>query len=114
SFVGGVIQGFNYGSTPYFERNLDRTLFDNLTANLGRHVFRTGVSVSQMLKTENASSGVANFEFASFSDFLLGNVYSYTQANRDMVPDLHYFNFEAYVQDDWRVTNRLTLNLGLR
>ncbi|HEX3660448.1 MAG TPA: TonB-dependent receptor [Acidobacteriaceae bacterium] len=114
SFVGGAIQGFAYGSTPYFERNLDRTLFDNLTANLGRHVLRTGVTVSQMLKTENASSGEANFEFSNFSDFLLGNVYSYTQASRDTVPDLHYFNFEAYVQDDWQITSRLTLNLGLR
>jgi len=114
SFVGGVIQGFNYGSTPYFERNLDRTLFDNLTANLGRHILRTGVTVSQMLKTENASSGVANFQFANFADFLLGNVNTYTQASRDIVPDLHYFNFEAYVQDDWRVMNRLTLNLGMR
>ncbi|HZZ38455.1 MAG TPA: TonB-dependent receptor [Acidobacteriaceae bacterium] len=114
SFVGGAIQGFNYGSTPYFERNLDRTLFDNLTLNLGRHVIRTGASVSQMLKTENASSGVANFQFANFADFLLGNVSTYTQANHDTVPDLHYFNFEAYVQDDWRVTNRLTLNFGLR
>jgi len=114
SFVGGVIQGFNYGSTPYFERNLDRTLFDNLTANLGRHVLRTGATVSQMLKTENASSGVANFQFANFADFLLGNVNTYTQSSRDIVPDLHYFNFEAYVQDDWQIMNRLTLNLGMR
>ena len=114
SFVGGAITGFVYGSTPYFERNLDRTLYDNFTATLGNHTLRVGATVSQMLKTENASSGVANFEFANFQNFLLGNVYSYTQASRDVVPDLHYFNFEAYVQDDWRVTNRLTLNMGIR
>jgi len=114
SFVGGAITGFAYGSTPYFERNLDRNLFDNFTATLGNHTLRVGASVAQMLKTENASSGVANFEFDNFQDFLLGNVYSYTQASRDVVPDLHYFNFEAYVQDDWRVTNRLTLNMGIR
>ncbi len=114
SFVGGAITGFVYGSTPYFERNLDRNLFDNFTMNLGNHTVRVGASVAQMLKTENASSGVANFEFANFQDFLLGNVYSYTQASRDVVPDLHYFNFEGYVQDDWRLTSRLTLNMGIR
>jgi len=110
----GGIAGYGYGSTPYFERNLDRTLFDNFSLTAGPHTLRFGGTVSQMLKTENASSGEANFEFNTFADFLLGNVFTYTQASRDTVPDLHYFNFEAYAQDDWKVTNRLTLNLGVR
>jgi hypothetical protein len=66
------------------------------------------------LKTENASSGVANFLFADFPSFLLGNVQTYSQNSRDTIPDLRYWNFEAYVQDDWKLTNQLTLNLGLR
>ncbi len=114
SFTGGTIQGFAYGSTPYFERNLDRTLFDNYSVTLGRHTLRAGATVSQMLKTENASSGVANFQFADFQSFLLGNVATYSQNSRDTVPDLHYWNFEAYAQDDWKLTNQLTINLGLR
>jgi len=113
-FQSYVPQGFYYGSTPYFERNLDRTLFDNFSATLGKHNFRTGATVSQMLKTENASSGFASFEFDNFADFLLGNALQYTQESRDTIPDLHYFNFEAYVQDDWKVTGNLTLNLGMR
>jgi Carboxypeptidase regulatory-like domain/TonB-dependent Receptor Plug Domain/TonB dependent receptor len=114
SFVGGALQGFAYGSTPYFERNLDRTFYDNFSVTLGRHTVRVGATVSQMLKTENASSGVANFLFANFQSFLLGNVQTYSQNSRDTVPDLHYWNFETYVQDDWKLTSRLTLNLGLR
>ncbi|HUN84617.1 MAG TPA: TonB-dependent receptor [Terracidiphilus sp.] len=110
----GGITGYGYGSTPYFERNLDRNLFDNFSVVLGRHTLRAGATISQMLKTENASSGEATFEFNTFPDFLLGNVFTYTQASRDTVPDLHYYNFEAYVQDDWKVNDRLTLNLGLR
>lgn len=107
-------QGLGGGVTPYFERNLDRNLFDNFSVTLGRHTLRVGVSVAQMLKTENASAGQANFSFLSFSDFLLGNALQYTQANHDTVPDLHYFNFEAYAQDDWQVSQKLTLNLGVR
>lgn len=114
SFTGAALQGLAYGSTPYFERNLDRTLYDNYSVTLGKHTLRAGATVSQMLKTENASSGVANFQFATFQDFLLGNVATYTQNNRDTVPDLHYWNFEAYVQDDWKLTRQLTMNLGLR
>jgi hypothetical protein len=113
-FLNSVVQGLASGSAPYFERNLDRTLFDNFSMTLGKHTLRVGATVSQMLKTENASSGAANFTFANFQNFLLGNVLKYTQASKDTVPDLHYFNFEAYAQDDWRVNNRLTLNLGVR
>ena len=106
--------GLASGVTPYTERNLDRNLFDNFSLTLGQHTIRVGASVAQMLKTENASSGAANFQFNSFQDFLLGNVANYNQASRDTIPDLHYINFEAYVQDDWRVSQNLTLNLGLR
>jgi hypothetical protein len=114
SFTGGTIQGFAYGSTPYFERNLDRTLYDNYSVTLGRHTLRAGATISQLLKTENASTGFANFQFADFQSFLLGNVQIYSQNSRDTVPDLHYWNFEAYAQDDWKLTNQLTINLGLR
>ncbi|MHB1674240.1 MAG: outer membrane beta-barrel protein [Acidobacteriaceae bacterium] len=106
--------GLNSGVTPYTERNLDRNFFDNFSVTLGQHTIRTGVSIAQMLKTENASGGAANFQFLSFQNFLLGNVYNYNQASRDTIPDLHYVNFEAYVQDDWKVSQDLTLNLGLR
>ena len=43
----------------------------------------------------------------------MGNIYSFGQQDQ-----LKYYNryklFEPYFQDDWRITNRLTLNLGLR
>jgi len=113
SFQNGIT-GFGYGSTPYFERNLDNTFFDNFSVIAGRHSLRFGATISQMLKTENASSGEASFLFGGFQDFLLGNDVDYTQASRDTIPDLHYVNFEAFAQDDWRITKRLTLNLGLR
>ncbi len=108
SFSSENITGFTSGSTPYFERNLDRTFFDNFSATLGRHTLRVGATISNMVKTENASEGNAGFIFSTFQNFLLGNAVQYTQANRDVVPDLHYYNFEAYAQDDWKVSQNLT------
>jgi len=108
------LQGFSPGSAPWKERNLDRSYFDNLALTLGKHTVRVGFQFQQMIKTENAVSGGPNFSFNSWGDFLLGNVRTYSQGSRDIVPDLHYINSEAYVQDDWKLTKRLTINLGLR
>jgi hypothetical protein len=108
------VQGFSPGSAPWKERNLDRTYFDNLAVTFGKHTVRTGFQFQQMIKTENAVSGGPNFSFNTWGDFLLGNVLTYSQGSRDIIPDLHYINSEAYVQDDWKLTKKLTINLGLR
>lgn len=118
------IQGFSPGSAPWKERNLDRSYFDNLAFTFNRHTLRTGFQFQQMIKTENAVSGGPSFSFSnanknannawSFGDFLLGNVNTYAQGSRDIIPDLHYINSEAYVQDDWKVTKNLVINLGVR
>ncbi|HEY1580201.1 MAG TPA: TonB-dependent receptor [Terracidiphilus sp.] len=118
------IQGFSPGSAPWKERNLDRSYFDNLALTFGRNTIRTGFQFQQMIKTENAVSGGPSFSFNnqdpnatnpwSFGDFLLGAVQQYNQGSRDIIPDLHYINSEAYVQDDWKVNKKLTINLGVR
>ena len=112
SIVG--VTGFSAGSAPWKERNLDRTYFDNLAFNFGKHTLRVGFQVQQMIKTENAVNGEPNFSFNSWGDFLVGNVASFTQTLPDIIPDLHFVNTEAYIQDDWKISKRLTLNLGVR
>ncbi|HEY1647433.1 MAG TPA: TonB-dependent receptor [Terracidiphilus sp.] len=115
------VTGFSAGSTPWKERNLDRSYFDNLALTYGKHTIRLGFQLQQMLKNENAVAGEATFNFGTgvgsdvpFADFLLGNVVQYTQQNKDTVPDLQYYNSEAYIQDDWKLNHKLTLNLGVR
>jgi hypothetical protein len=120
-FANSQYTGLTNGNGPYFERNIDKNIFDNLSIQHGNHTIRLGVTSMWMTKTENATSGEATFNFSSavngqnaFANFLLGQADSYSQPSKDTVPDLHYTNFEFYVQDDWKVTPRLTLNLGIR
>ena len=49
-----------------------------------------------------------------FADFSSGNISSFEQASGQPKYYLRYKIFEPYFQDDWRITPRLTLNLGLR
>src|SRR5580700_10543158 len=113
--------GLTNGNGPYFERNVDKNIFDNFSIQHGNHTLRAGLTAMWMTKTENATSGEATFNFGSgvngndpFANFLLGQADSYSQPSKDTVPDLNYTNFEFYVQDDWKVTRRLTVNLGVR
>ena len=114
SILNGSVTAVSQGSAPYFERNLDRNIFDNFSVTLGAHTVRAGITAQQLLKTEDASEGNPNFSFATWGDFLLGNASQYSQASRDIIPDLRFWNTEAYVQDDWKVSRRLNVNLGLR
>ncbi len=120
TFSSAPYTGLSNGDAPYFERNIDHNIFDNLSLQHGNHTIRLGATAMWMTKTENASAGLAGFTFDeangndAFANFLLGQAANYSQADKDTIPDLHYTNFEAYVQDDWKATPRLTLNLGIR
>ena len=114
SILDSSVTGVSQGAAPYNERNLDRNIFDNFTATVGNHTLHAGITVQQMLKTENGGGGNPSFQFNTWGDFLLGNVVLYKQGSRDIVPDLQFWNTEAYIQDDWKAARKLNVNLGLR
>jgi len=126
-YIGNTGLNVGAGSAPYHERNIDQSFMDNLSLVQGAHALRFGFSIQFMEKTENASEGNPSFSFSTIyasdgksivlpalAQFLLGENAGYSQASHDVIPDLHYKNIEFYAQDDWKVTRRLTLNLGLR
>src|SRR5208337_2095699 len=50
----------------------------------------------------------------SYADEVLGIASAYDQTSFNRVNDISYNTYEAFIQDDWKVTKRLTINYGLR
>lgn len=63
---------------------------------------------------ETGLPGSAGVSGNSFASFLLGAVDSASRNVLAYVPSNRYRYLAIYVQDDWKVTRRLTLNYGLR
>src|SRR6266852_851947 len=112
------------GYFPWHNANPTYTYRDNMTKILGTHTFQFGAYVVFAQKNEANSpnvQGILTFDTShaistgnSFADLLLGNVASYKQWSKETQYYDRYRIVEPYFQDDWRITKRLTLNLGLR
>lgn len=96
---------------------------DNFSWIAGAHTIKAGVDFGfSKLATSPAARGaqLGTFSFNgrysgnSYSDFLLGYPISTVRATPSLVNLLTQTRYSAYVQDDWRVNSRLTLNIGMR
>ncbi len=103
----------------YFNVN-NYQLSDDFSLIRGEHQFGFGVDGRRLqLNIENnqQSNGQFNFDGSisgnALADFLLGYMSVYNQGNPN--PNaLRQTVFAAYAQDNWRVSPRFTLNLGVR
>jgi len=123
---GAYGSGFFEGPTafPWENSNPTYTLRDNVSKSWGKHHLAMGGYFEDAEKNELAYTDIqGDLIFASgsgvssgngFADFLLGYVASYSQANSQPKYHFNYKVFEPYIQDDFHVTKRLTLNLGFR
>ncbi|MBZ5652928.1 MAG: TonB-dependent receptor [Acidobacteriia bacterium] len=108
--------------TPWVNVADSYQIRDDLSWTRGSHQFKIGGSWQLYKKVQDVFAGnyQGTFQFDgsfsgdSFADYLLG--YSQTY-NEDAIHDNGHWNnvsWAAYIQDNWRATRRLTLNLGLR
>ena len=122
TYGGGM--SISTGYWPWKNSNPTFTYRDDLTKTSGKHTLMFGANLIAAQKNEPSSSnqqGTYTFSTSStvttgnsFADFLLGRVASFSQTSSQPKYYNRYKISEPYFQDDWRVTPKLTLNLGLR
>ena len=102
-------------------------LVDTFSMTHGRHSLRFGgeaiqyqlnrfnnFAVRGALQTGSTPAGGGNPAFSSFQNFLQGRVTAIQSAFGDPARNFVATDYAAFVQDDFRWSPRLTLNLGLR
>jgi hypothetical protein len=112
---------------PFYFQNTNTFVWqDTVSVVKGRHSLRMGGEAKRHQLVLNVPFTTAGFLlFQSFPDFLLGqsaaqngssvsNVFESVGASGIFRKDQRYTDVAGFIQDDFRVTPRLTVNAGLR
>ena len=111
---------------PFTNENITHDVIANLTKVWGSHASKIGFYYQQSYKPQSIFASFnarVNFADDANNPFDTGHGYSnaatgvfntYTQANKFALPEWRYKNYEWYVQDNWKPSDRMTLDYGVR
>ncbi|HET6179155.1 MAG TPA: TonB-dependent receptor, partial [Candidatus Sulfotelmatobacter sp.] len=129
------VTGSNYTAnwTPWTNKADDYQFRDDVSWTKGAHQLKFGFSWAIYKKVQDAFANTqGNFKFDGsftnpgcassntvscgydFGDYLMGAAQQYTEDGVKISGKWNNISPALYVQDNWRVNNRLTVNLGLR
>ena len=138
TFTPGDIRNLGANSNQPLLTFLDTfQFFDNVTHTRGSHTLKMGASLTRRRRNVfNVDNIVGQFNFRSditsncggatsactidpntgfsFASFVLGYPTNVTRGLMQGVVGERRPEYGAYIQDDWRFSNKLTLNIGLR
>ncbi len=122
--IAGYSPVGDFTNNPLIQPDDVWQLLTNLTMTKSRHTIKFGFD-GRKVRSDRTQGltvrGQFNFENNnpvgsgnSFADFLIGRPQQTSLGNRAYTVRMRNTRLGFYVQDDWRVSSRLTLNIGLR
>ncbi len=124
----GLGQPFCNGTCPNYNFNPTYQIAESVSKTWRAHNIKVGIQYEWNRKTETAGNSpqgsysfngsVSDTYFANntgdgYANALLGNISSYTEGQRWLGLKTSK-SLDAFVQDSWRVSKRLNLDIGLR
>jgi len=111
----------NIGSFQLLPYNLTANHYvagDDVIWTSGAHSIRFGVNVDTVHDNTSSPQAIGGtYVFQSLLNFLQGSAFTLTaplEGHTDSFRDMHELLVTPYIQDEWKVSRRLTLNLGMR
>jgi hypothetical protein len=128
--VGNGLSAPAGGGDPWVTRNRTFQLLDNVSTSRGRHTLKFGAELrrdrynqlgNQKALGEFNFTGSATFNPAArtttgigFADYMIGELNNSSRAVAPANTMLRSLAYSFYVQDEWKVTPKISLSLGLR
>jgi len=121
-WIPGYPMIYQADADGYFAKKVTPTFTDNLTKVIRTHTLKAGINWEKATNKElqfNEQNG--NYQFGPWgatgnpvANILLAVPTSYEESSPNTTSNLGYASFGGYVQDDWKVSKRLTVNVGMR
>jgi hypothetical protein len=117
---------FGTGNAPFTNYNSTLDFVDNFSKIIGPHTIKIGGYFQRSRKNQTAfanANGSINFGDGNgnpfdtgygFANIAIGAFQTFNQASAYATGQYRYSNFETYVQDTWKVSQRLTVDYGMR
>jgi hypothetical protein len=107
-----------FGALPYFPQGRIFNVFqlnDVVSYIAGKHLLKFGFDGRKIQDNSvNATNARGSFGFDSLSDFLAGQLTSWSQAFGPTTLGFRTNLFSVFAQDDYKLRPNLTINLGVR